>query len=158
MTNTRMQIGVTLVSGRRWQLWCRPCLRDCPAWKSRASTCGRALLPHADKHMFVYVLEPCKSEAKRAAKHINKHVLCPHGEEVHARKWKLYAPTQDTAYYMSCSGCRQTLWLAWAITKWTFYCIKRGFDVGCILIRKWILVVISNHYALIRKHRGRPSQ
>jgi hypothetical protein len=23
--------------------------------------------------------------------------VCPHGEEVHARKWKLYAATQDTA-------------------------------------------------------------
>jgi hypothetical protein len=23
--------------------------------------------------------------------------VCPHGEEVHARKWKFYAPTQDTA-------------------------------------------------------------
>jgi hypothetical protein len=23
--------------------------------------------------------------------------VCPHDEEVHARKWKLYAPTQDTA-------------------------------------------------------------
>jgi hypothetical protein len=29
-------------------------------------------------------------------KHIKKHV-CLHGEEVHARKWKLYAATQDTA-------------------------------------------------------------
>jgi hypothetical protein len=28
---------------------------------------GRELLPHADKLMFVYVLELCKSEAKRAA-------------------------------------------------------------------------------------------
>jgi hypothetical protein len=42
-----------------------PRLRDCPAWQPRASTCGSALLPHADKHMFVYVLELCKSEAKR---------------------------------------------------------------------------------------------
>jgi hypothetical protein len=42
-------------------------LRDCPAWQRKASTCGRALLPHADKHMFVYVLELCKSEGKRAA-------------------------------------------------------------------------------------------
>jgi hypothetical protein len=42
----------------------RACLRDCPAWQRRASTCGRALLPHADKHMFVYVIELCKSEAK----------------------------------------------------------------------------------------------
>jgi hypothetical protein len=32
--------------------------------------------------MFVYVLELCKSEAKR--------------EEVRARKWKLYAATQDS--------------------------------------------------------------
>jgi hypothetical protein len=40
--------------------------RPCPAWQRRASTCGRALLPHADKHMFLYVLELCKSEAKRA--------------------------------------------------------------------------------------------
>jgi hypothetical protein len=40
-------------------------LRQCPAWQRWASTCGRALLPHADKHMFVYVLELCKSEAKR---------------------------------------------------------------------------------------------
>jgi hypothetical protein len=23
--------------------------------------------------------------------------VCPHGEEVHARKWKFYIPTQDTA-------------------------------------------------------------
>jgi hypothetical protein len=38
-----------------------------PAWQRRASTCGRALLPHADKHMFICVLELCKSEAKRAA-------------------------------------------------------------------------------------------
>jgi hypothetical protein len=36
-----------------------------PAWERRASTCGRELLPHADKHVFVYVLELCKSEAKR---------------------------------------------------------------------------------------------
>jgi hypothetical protein len=42
-------------------------LRLCPAWQHRSSTCGRALLPHADKLMFVYVLELCKSEAKRAA-------------------------------------------------------------------------------------------
>jgi hypothetical protein len=33
--------------------------------------------------MFVYVLELCKSEVK--------------WEEVHARKWKLYAAMQDTA-------------------------------------------------------------
>jgi hypothetical protein len=39
--------------------------RPCPAWQRRASTCGRALLPHADKHMLLYVLELCKSEAKR---------------------------------------------------------------------------------------------
>jgi hypothetical protein len=51
-------------------------LRPCPAWQRRASTCGRALLPHADKHMFLYVLEPCKSEAK----------------------WKLYATTQDSPF------------------------------------------------------------
>jgi hypothetical protein len=43
---------------------------DCPAWQRRASTCGRALLPHADKHKFLYVLvELCKSEAKRAGPH-----------------------------------------------------------------------------------------
>jgi hypothetical protein len=42
-------------------------LRPCLAWQRRASTCGYALLPHADKHMFVYVLELCKSEAKRSA-------------------------------------------------------------------------------------------
>jgi hypothetical protein len=42
-------------------------LWDCPAWQRRASTCGRPLLPHADKQMFVYVLELCKSEAKRPA-------------------------------------------------------------------------------------------
>jgi hypothetical protein len=41
-------------------------IRDCPAWQRRASTCGRALLPHKDKHMFVYVLELCKSEALRS--------------------------------------------------------------------------------------------
>jgi hypothetical protein len=41
------------------------CLRSCPAWERRASTCERELLPHADKHIFVYVLELCKSEAKR---------------------------------------------------------------------------------------------
>jgi hypothetical protein len=40
-------------------------VRPCPAWQRRASTCGLALLPHADKLMFVYVLELCKSEAKR---------------------------------------------------------------------------------------------
>jgi hypothetical protein len=55
-------------------------IRNCPAWQRRASTYGRALLPYADKHMFLYVLELCKSEAKRTA-----------------RKWKLYAATQDTA-------------------------------------------------------------
>jgi hypothetical protein len=38
-----------------------------PAWKREASTCGGELLPHADKHMLVYVLELCKSEAKRPA-------------------------------------------------------------------------------------------
>jgi hypothetical protein len=43
-------------------------LRPCPAWQRRASTCGRALLPHADKHMFVYVLELCNSEAKRTSR------------------------------------------------------------------------------------------
>jgi hypothetical protein len=36
--------------------------------------------------MFLYVLELCKSVAKRAGR----------GEEVHARKWKLYAATQDS--------------------------------------------------------------
>jgi hypothetical protein len=41
-------------------------IRPCPAWERRTSTCGRALLPHADKLMFVYVLELCTSEAKRA--------------------------------------------------------------------------------------------
>jgi hypothetical protein len=40
--------------------------------------------------MFVYVLELCKSEAKPTC-------VCPHGEEVHARKRKLYTATQDTA-------------------------------------------------------------
>jgi hypothetical protein len=25
--------------------------------------------------------------------------VCPHGKEVHARKWTLYAPTQDTALH-----------------------------------------------------------
>jgi hypothetical protein len=29
-------------------------VRPCPAWQRRASTCGRALLPHADKHVFVF--------------------------------------------------------------------------------------------------------
>jgi hypothetical protein len=43
-------------------------LRPRPAWERRTSTCERALLPHADKHMFVYVLELCKSEAKRPAR------------------------------------------------------------------------------------------
>jgi hypothetical protein len=43
-------------------------LRPCPSWQRRASTCGRALLPHADKHMSLYVLELCKSEAKRAGR------------------------------------------------------------------------------------------
>jgi hypothetical protein len=42
-------------------------IRPCPAWQRRASACGRALLPHADKDMFVCVLELCKSKAKRAA-------------------------------------------------------------------------------------------
>jgi hypothetical protein len=37
-------------------------LRPCPAWELRASTCGRKILPHADKHMFVYVLEVELSE------------------------------------------------------------------------------------------------
>jgi hypothetical protein len=58
---------------------------DCPAWQRRFSTCGRALLPHEDKHMFIYVLELCKSEAKRSAltefKHINKHVFVRMGKK-----------------------------------------------------------------------------
>jgi hypothetical protein len=45
-------------------LWSWGRLRLRLAWERRASTCGRELLPHADKHMFVYVLELCKSEAK----------------------------------------------------------------------------------------------
>jgi hypothetical protein len=72
-------------------------LRPCPSWKRRASTCGCALLPHADKHMFVYVLELCKSEAKRVelpladvpasprSYRVQAHkqtCVCPHGEEV----------------------------------------------------------------------------
>jgi hypothetical protein len=40
-------------------------IRPCPAWQRRASTCGRALLPHADKHMFVYVLELCSTLPRR---------------------------------------------------------------------------------------------
>jgi hypothetical protein len=43
----------------------RSYLRPCPAWERRASPCERELLPHADKHVFVYVLELCESEAKR---------------------------------------------------------------------------------------------
>jgi hypothetical protein len=49
--------------------------------------------------MFLYVLELSKSQAKRAAHKAHKETcVCPQGEEVHARKWKLYAATQqDTA-------------------------------------------------------------
>jgi hypothetical protein len=50
-------------------------VRPYPAWERRTSTCGRALLPHADKLMFVYVLELCKSEAKRAARSHAGHGL-----------------------------------------------------------------------------------
>jgi hypothetical protein len=47
----------------------------------------------------------CKSEAKRRraasprSYRIQAHkrtYVCPHGVEVHARKWKLYAATQDS--------------------------------------------------------------
>jgi hypothetical protein len=44
----------------QWNLTQQPTfghLSPCPAWERRASTCERALLPHADKHMSVYVLE-----------------------------------------------------------------------------------------------------
>jgi hypothetical protein len=41
-------------------------LSICPAWERRASTCGRALLPHAEKLMFVLVLELCMGEALRS--------------------------------------------------------------------------------------------
>jgi hypothetical protein len=40
--------------------------------------------------------------------------VCPHGEEVHARKWKFYAPTQDTVFrhelnfYVSWKNLRNT--------------------------------------------------
>jgi hypothetical protein len=46
----------------------RHCLRPCPAWQRRASTCGRALLPHADKH------RPLRL-ALTEFKHIKKHVF-----------------------------------------------------------------------------------
>jgi hypothetical protein len=39
--------------------------------------------------------------------------VCPHGEEVHARKGKLYAPTQETAFYNP-----DTLIIVTYPTKW----------------------------------------
>jgi hypothetical protein len=48
--------------------------RDCPAWQRRASTCGRALLPHADKHMFVYVLTILQYATKYEIKYLVKHI------------------------------------------------------------------------------------
>jgi hypothetical protein len=47
-------------------------LRPCPAWKRKASTCESAFLPHADKHIFLYVLELGKSEAKRSVSNQRK--------------------------------------------------------------------------------------
>jgi hypothetical protein len=43
-----------------------------------------------------YSYRPASPRSYRVQAHKQTWV-CPHGEEVHARKWKLYAATQDTA-------------------------------------------------------------
>jgi hypothetical protein len=48
-----------------------------------------------------WMKRPASPRSYRVQTHKQTHV-CPHGEEVHARKWKLYAATQDSPYGMNC--------------------------------------------------------
>jgi hypothetical protein len=57
---------------------------------------GRCFLGQASRNVFLEAVAAPRSYRVQAHKQTS---VCPHVEEVHARKWKLYAPTQDTALF-----------------------------------------------------------
>jgi hypothetical protein len=63
------------------------------------NVCSALLGSGFQRQMFPFLSVPELSASSRSyTVQAHKQIcVCSHGEEVHARKWKLYAPTQDTA-------------------------------------------------------------